>query len=352
MHKKKFLKFILFTHDDLDGIGCKLIFKLAHDMIGTDEEDMEMHVCSNYSLQLAVTTYVIDAENADGETQIIFSDITPPKEVLFLLADMVRDGKLKSVMIYDHHETALFARDIIPDAVIVVENELGVKECGTSLIYKGMIDAIEKYPSKVVKFISELVDAIRSWDTYEWKTTGNVIARKLSILFNMIGEENFYWMYYNRIVFHEYDELIDPNAMIFVDAKYQCEQEIINGLSVNDVIPVNIHGRKVALMLKSVGASVSEVGNSFLEKNPEFDVFVKLSLFDEGSFSFRAVKDGINTAEEFAVPVGGGGHAKASGSPLPDFIKDALGDIVTRWLSGKDFSIELKNAADRIYVNQ
>ena len=39
--------------------------------------------------------------------------------------------------------------------------------------------------------------------------------------------------------------------------------------------------------------------------------------------------------------MGGGGHKKASGAPVPEFIKRAITDMIVRHLNGEDLRIQV-----------
>ena len=64
----------------------------------------------------------------------------------------------------------------------------------------------------------------------------------------------------------------------------------------------------------------SELGNTLSIKNPELDFIIMINL--SGGISFRTNKD-IDLSE-IAESLGGGGHKKACGAPIPNEYKEKL----------------------------
>ena len=335
---------ILFTHSDMDGRGCEIVYRLAQRARGIDEDLYRVVVCENSTINSQVMDFITENKNhIDSNTEIIFSDICPSSQVIGRLLYFVDDRSLGCIKIYDHHKTNEYLIDMIPNAVIISQNDLGVPECGTSLIYRAVVNDIENSGINYdMNFISRLVDTIRSYDTYEWKQTNNIIARKLNILFSMIGGDNFVKRYYDRIINHtDMNDLILPNDMLFVDCKYDFEQRTINSVTLDDVHVINVRGYKTALLIKTIPANTSELANQFLEKYPDIDMFIEFSLYGEGTYSIRTNRKDLNTGRDIAAPIGGGGHPAASGASLPDFIKDAIRNIIVYHLNGDDINIRI-----------
>lgn len=344
------LKVILFTHDDMDGRGCDIIFRLAQHALGRDEEsDFEVVVCHNSSVDEQVRC-TMEYAKSNADTEVIFSDICAHRDVIDELLQSAADGKIKSVMVYDHHKTNEWVKDVIPDAAIVPVNDLGKMESGTSLIYQGMSDTITS-AGYDIQFIGNFVDRIRSYDTYEWKSTNDVDAKKLDMLFYLVGGDFFVQKYYNRIVSNDPDKsLITENDLVFVNCKYEAELNAIAKITIDDMIITTIHGYKVALLLKSVPANMSEVGYSFLKRNPDIDVFIAFTLTNGGTFQIRTQREDLDVGAVFALPLGGGGHPKASGAQLSRPMKRAIMDILTRYLKNDNFVVGI-NSVTSAYVN-
>lgn len=353
------LKVIQFDHDDLDGAGCRIVFQIAHSHL-EEGEDYEVIHCSNVAVD-EIVTKTIERADVNEDTVIYFTDICASRDVMEIVAK-----KFKTVKVFDHHRTNFFVTWIIPDAVIVPENSMGVLESGTSLLfqhfcelaatdpydprslhfldstslkkavddfkpYGALAPMYDKYTEGIdtFKMFSELVCHVRSYDTYEWKESNNLTAKKLQTLFFLLGMDRFCKRYVNRIENGPNGcEIIDPNDLDFADAKLEYEKRVIDSIGIDDVYDVSIKGMRAAFILSSAGANISEVSHQFLTKHPEFDIFIGFSFSKGGEYSFRTTRDDLDLGATIAQPIGGGGHPKASGAPIPLEVRAQIIDLL------------------------
>lgn len=332
-------KTILFTHDDLDGAGCRIIFQLAHEDLQKGI-DYEVYNCSNFNVDEIVKS-VIRSDSVDENTRICFGDIVASRDILEEIA-----AKFKNVNIWDHHRTNFFAEHIISNATIIPENTFGQLQSGTSIMYQYFSDVGSK--DKTLKcfkdsyqwsfLLSKFVDCIRSYDTYEWKETNNIEAKKLQTLFILLGMENFCKRYIDKFLSaYTHDAgLISINDLDFVNAKLEREQSIIDKFDIIDIHIIDLYGLKIGLLCKDMMVNISELSYQFLSKYPDIDVLATFSLADEGAWQFRTVKDDIDIGKIIAAPIGGGGHPKAAGAPLPQGFKDLLLELLKFYLNPDD----------------
>lgn len=327
---------VLFTHDDLDGAGCRILFTLANGYIELGEQYLIVNCTNNNVDQLVIET--LNRDDVDPKnTSIYFGDICASRKIL---EDIKNSGYF--VQIYDHHRTNFFCTHIFENAVIIPENELGVPECGTSLMFKSYCSnelmaeqhgMIEEYFNTVL--MEEFVETVRRWDTYQWKDLNDIHTRKFQILFTLLGMENFCKLYIQKLINASIgmnEKLIDDYSLMFVNAKLESENKIIENFTKDKVYDINIRGFHAAFALSKDGADISELGNQFLTRYPEYDMFISYSLFGNGAYGFRAVRNDIDIATDFAVHVGGGGHPKAAGSPIPVSVKDELTKVLLNHL--------------------
>ena len=325
------LKKILFTHDDLDGAGSRVIFELAQTGLvkGTDYDVLN---CSNTGLDKSVLNSINKEDYIGEDTHIYFADITPSNPVALELVKRYGD---QNVFIFDHHPTAFPVTSVIPGAIIIPENPLGKMESGTSLLYHHLCElglepefinddwsCLFVSGNNNSRLLSEFVDTIRSYDTYEFKETGNIMAKKMQILYSLLGMDRFCNRYVKKFTDGNSEDLISEVDAEFVNSKMEFEQKVIDNLSTDDIYPIELMGYRACLMIKPVYANISEVAYQFLKKNPQFDIFVSFSFVRNGEFSFRTLRDDINLGIDIAKPIGGGGHPKAAGSPLPEWLRD------------------------------
>jgi oligoribonuclease NrnB/cAMP/cGMP phosphodiesterase (DHH superfamily) len=352
------LKAILFTHDDLDGAGCRIVFDLWYDSLkylkGLDYDVLN---CSNGNIdEVAYNTIVesLASEKISAKTNIYFADISPNRETLLKIINEF-PFLANSIIIYDHHRSNFFAEHIIENAHIVPENELGIMQSGTSLLYQHFcellsigelalksgkkIDEMDHfYPSERRQRIFEkndwlayIVDLIRSYDTYEWKQTNNIAAKKLFQLFILL-EMDLFCDNYEKSTLKSHDTSepdyyleCSNDVKFIINRKIEKEKNIISQLVPEDMYKFDVKGKKCLLIFPIIGANISEIGNSFLANHPEYDIIFQVSFYnDSQTIEMRSVKDDFNIGTEIAAPIGGGGHPKAAGCRIKESVVDLL----------------------------
>jgi oligoribonuclease NrnB/cAMP/cGMP phosphodiesterase (DHH superfamily) len=322
------LKSVLFTHCDLDGAGCRIIYEIYYRAMRKGMTFDVVNCGNGNDITEKVETFLEKhKDDMDKNTEIIFADICPFPETLQMLMNDFDDIK-----IFDHHKTALDIKDILPSAVIVPVNDEGKMECGTSLLYKHFL--YDKRPDLTISHSTccIFVETVRSYDTYEWKETNNMNAKKMQVLFTMLGMDRFcdneFVNITNRL------PLFRDHELEFIDAKIEYEQKMIDNVTPDNVISLTVRGYKAALFMHNGSTNISELGYQFLGKYPEFDIFVGFSMFKKGTFEFRTRRDDIDLGAEIAKPIGGGGHPKASGAPLTGTIYDDFVKVLENYLNG------------------
>lgn len=334
------LKNVLFTHNDLDGAGCRIIYELFRTANGEVKGiDFDVIICSNANVDDKVLEFLNRENQHDFHTEIWFADIVCSRENM---SDLV--CLFKTVKVFDHHATNFPIQQELPSAVIIPETPLGKKESGTSLLYQHAVEYAYNNPDSgwakflfrdnethtTEKFIDKLVDNIRSYDTFEFKETKNVLAKKLQMFYLFIGMDQFAERYVSRITSGKIaDDIIlaDGDLSYVINEKIANEQRIIDRITPDDVLTFTLVRNKTeykaAFGFPVYGANVSELAYQFLRKYPEYDIYIQFSLSNNMEFSFRTAREDFDCGQ-FAVTYGGGGHPKASGSPLPENVRDAI----------------------------
>lgn len=341
-------KAILFTHDDMDGAGCRIVFEIAFALV--PKEQWDVVICSNKNVDDKVREHI--PGRCTDDIVIIFADICCSDSTLRFLNDM-----FKNVMVFDHHITNKYADDILGDNSHVAETSAdGRMQSGTSILYNYFNTTLHhewyQYTFALVgrmfrehrigfTGMDEFVDTIRSYDTYEWKSTNNEKARQLQTLFGILGMERFCHYYKKLFLNCRYGgnthpvNIISDEQLEFVNVKLENEQKIIDQFTPDNVISVGVMGYSAAMYVGVVYANISELAYQFLTKYTEYDIFVHVSLKNGGSFEFRTIRDDINTGELIAEPIGGGGHAKSSGAPIDESIMRSFKEALIAQLNQK-----------------
>lgn len=334
------MKVLMFTHSDMDGYGCKLVMDITMHLLGC--HDYQVIVCQNHEIDSKVNEHVV-YPNVGPDTHVVFSDIAPSAGTMELLMLMVHDGIIKHVHVFDHHESNLILKDTVgSDAIIYADDkETGKMECGTSIIYMeaAMLLAARQVDTSVIdeKLYADIIDNIRLSDTYTWKVDNAYSAKQLNTMFSMIGGDNFVRKYYDRILAKDNSPMFTQTELEFINGKLDYNNSIINNVSPADFISTDISGYHVALLMKSVAANISDVADSFLERFPEYDAVMNLNIFGNWQISMRTRKDTVNLSD-LAVELGGGGHPKASGAPVPKELKEMITDAIIKYLNHRPFT--------------
>ncbi|KAB7705525.1 oligoribonuclease [Bacillus aerolatus] len=287
----------LLTHNDLDGVGCGILAKLAF--------GKQVHVRYNSisGLNHEVEWFL---ENGDKKTFLLITDLSVNEENEEKLNDFYLSGG--KVQLIDHHKTALHFNDYEWGHVLVEDAE-GKLTSATSLFYAYLIEHKFIEPSDT---IAEFVELVRQYDTWEWEKNDNQKARRLNALFFLISIEEFEEIMIGRLqhsehfFFDEFEEKIldmeeDKTERYIRRKRRELVQAKVDGLFAGIVYAESYH---------------SELGNELGKENPHLDYIAILNIGGK-RMGFRTIHDHVDVSE-VAGRYGGGGHAKASGCSLSE----------------------------------
>lgn len=157
----------LLSHNDLDGVGCGILAKLAFG------KQVKVRYNSVSGLDREVEWFL---EN-DKDTFLFITDLSVGSQNEKRLDEYFQAGG--KVQLLDHHKTALHFNDYAWGHV-VVEDEEGKLTSATSLFYEYLVAHQLIEASEAV---SEFVELVRQYDTWEWEKNGNEQAQRLNALF-------------------------------------------------------------------------------------------------------------------------------------------------------------------------
>ncbi|MBP2239516.1 oligoribonuclease NrnB/cAMP/cGMP phosphodiesterase (DHH superfamily) [Cytobacillus eiseniae] len=287
----------LLTHNDLDGVGCGILAKLAFG------NDVKVRYNSVSALDREVERFL---EDDSKETHLLITDLSVNEANEKRLESFYKDnGK---VQLIDHHKTALSLNNYEWGQVIV-EDEEGKLTSATSLLYEYLIDQQQLNPTNA---ITEFVELVRQYDTWEWEKNNNQRARRLNALFYLISIEEFEEKMIQRLQIEDgfsFDEF---------------EKKLLD--MEDDKIERYIRRKRRELVQSRIGdhfAGIvyaesyhSELGNELGKEYPHLDYIAIVNIGGK-RLGFRTIHDHIDLSE-VAGQFGGGGHAKASGCSLTD----------------------------------
>ncbi|MGG4454291.1 DHH family phosphoesterase [Brevibacillus porteri] len=298
-------KIVHFSDKDLDGESCAILSQIAFSNLEVDSRGV-----TPYTVNQEVQKFM--EEELTRDMYVVITDVSVSDETGSLIQKKVDDGH--AFVLIDHHSTALPLATKYEWANVITE-ESGKKTSATSLYYDYLINQGHLTPTGV---LSDYVELVRSFDTWDWDATGLVQANQLNILFYMVERDTFMQDVLRRLrgddvqtdqfVFNEIESILIYTEEKRID---EFEQKKLKQLK---VIPVEIDLEKPKTY--QVGVVFLEQYHSttgnFLCKNAEMIDFVAMLDPGKGRISFRTIRDDVDLSV-IAQHYGGGGHPKASG---------------------------------------
>jgi oligoribonuclease NrnB/cAMP/cGMP phosphodiesterase (DHH superfamily) len=296
----------VFSHNDLDGIGCGIVAKIAFP---------KAHVtyCGYNNLDERVKEFITTGEHLKYDL-VFITDISVNEEVEKLINDEIS----YKVWLFDHHPTAMHLNDNLW-ASVKPEGKLG-KNSGTNMLH-GYLQWHGFFKREIWSDALEVfVEKVRRYDSWEWKDLyDDTEASSLNDLFWLLGQRKFEDKFIRNMRGLKQCIVREGSWLGMFDT---ADQSVLNVDHDKKVAYINrkdkqmFSGRLVGKNAGFVFAEqyISELGNELSDRHPELDFIVILDLGNK-KVSYRTVKD-IDLGKDVASKFGGGGHPKASGSEL------------------------------------
>lgn len=296
----------LFTHTDLDGIGCGIVAAYAF-------KDLDIEYCNYDEIDNKVSKFI--KEESFKYDKVFITDISVSENV----AKEIEEYIPQITKLIDHHATAKWLNKYSWASVNDLEpsfysSEEQMKSSGTSLFYKYLLN---NYSIKDISLI-QFVEKVRRYDTWEWSTKfDDLHAKKLNDLLYIIGRDKFI----ERFKENPSIEFTKGEELILEVEQYKIEEYIAQ--KVKQLQVININGHKAGVVFAEQYSS--QVGNELAKI---FDVLDFIVLIDVANkkVSYRGIRDEIDLGKDIAKLFGGGGHPKAAGSQIDD-------EIVTNFIN-------------------
>lgn len=312
-------KIKLFTHTDLDGIGCAILAYLAF-----GRENVDIEYCDYSNVNDKVGDFFVNG--SPGEYNAVFiTDISINNELAMTIDKYAVEDLWH---LFDHHATALGLNKYDWCEVSVMNDTLGIKTSGTELFYTYLRrrGRFEYLSVNVIGNIDGFVDIVRDYDTWRWKELGKkgIIRKQVNDLFYIYGREKFIdWALGQILTLKLYRGMSDFPIYSEKDiALLDQKQKDID-------IYVEEKNRQLFNRVDEVGHTYgvvfaeryfSELGNRLCELNTDL-AYIAMIDISSGTVSYRTIRDDIDVGGEIAHAYGGGGHPKAAGST---FDKDQI----------------------------
>lgn len=303
------MKIKLFTHTDLDGVGCAVLAKLAFG------DDVDISYCGYNNINEEVKKY-LESGLINGVIHI--TDISVTEEVAELLN---KSGV--PVILLDHHKTALYLNKYKWANVKEYMNDSSLKTSGTQLYFDYLCD--EGFYEPWDMHVYDFVEKVRMYDTWDWAESGEygLVSKQMNDLLGLYGRDRF--------IDWSISKIIDPRLFISLEKEdkhlLEMHQKQIDDyikLKNKQLFQINMYGRCGGFVYAD--RYFSEMGNRLALLHPELD-FIAMIDVGGGMVSYRTVKDDINLGE-LAKQFGGGGHPKAAGSRFPESTAVAIAEMI------------------------
>ncbi len=282
----------IFTHTDLDGVGCAVLAKYYNPAI-------EIEFCNYDNVNQKVSEF-LDNNIALGDLYI--TDISVSEEVA------QRINYDTDFILLDHHPTAL-GLNKFNCCIVKVEDEVtGLKTCGTELFYHWLVEYGYINKSKV---LDRFVEIIRDYDTWHWSELGEdgAISKKINDLLYIYGRDNFINWCLNSFIQRKFPNLGNTENMLLELRQEEIDKYVEK--KNNEMFTQALCGKVSGFVFAN--KFTSELGNRLCKMHPEID-FVTMIDIEDCTVSYRTVKDDIDLGRDVAALFGGGGHPKAAGS--------------------------------------
>ena len=298
----------LFTHTDLDGIGCAILAKIAFG------DDVKIEYCDYDNVNEKVSDFFIRG-NAGECDKVFITDISINDD----LARTINDYAIDDLWyLLDHHPTALALNKYFWCSVSIEyeDKTLGViKTSGTELFYYWLTE--RKYLKKS-DTLQRFVELVRDYDTWRWNEIGEkgVICKQVNDLLYLYGRDDFILWCISEIYDNTFPRLDAKDEFILKIKQSEIDKYIEE--KNQTLYKTEMCDRTCGLVFAD--RYLSELGNKLCKLNPDID-YVAMINIDDCKVGYRTIKDDIDLGKDIASLFGGGGHPKAAGSEFTKEIK-------------------------------
>lgn len=299
-------KIKVFTHSDLDGLGCGFLIQLSH-----KDDDVEIQYVNYNDVNVALYNF-IKSGAIDYYDKVYVTDISIKDTICSLIE---KEYKYKLQLI-DHHINEGTRHLDEYSWCIRKGEEDGEIRSATYLVAKHL-RLLGQY-----KFIDNVVTYIDNWDTWKWKSKNDLFSKTINDIFYLVGRDRF--------LDNLWEQFYDGNKCYMIDSKIGFMLQIRQEEYERHLENANKHMKKIKWGDYIIGVVfnnkfTSELGNDLCAMNDDID-FVAMINFTTG-ISLRSIKDGVHLGE-IAKEIGevfglsSGGHMKSSGITFNDDIRN------------------------------
>ena len=325
------MKIKMFTHTDLDGVGCAILAYLAF-----GRENVDVEYCDYSNVNDKVEDFFYN-EKWEEYKHVFITDISINNK---LAGAIDKKCDEEQWCLFDHHNTAIYLNTYDWCQVLDIAPITHIKTCGTELFYKYLqvvLDRFQNMNTWAQENIKNFVETVRDWDTWRWKELGSdgFVSKLVNDLFNIYGREEFIdWVIWKQVPIKVQSMRKFPSFTITDWALLKQRQKDIDRYveeKIKQLVQrVDEAGRTYGIIFAE--RYFSDLGNRLCEMNPELAYILMIDI-SNGAVSYRTIRDDIDLGGEIAHAYGGGGHPKAAGST---FDKERIQRTVYRLIFSED----------------
>ena len=280
----------LFTHNDLDGVGCAVIARLAF------PDNLVVKYCSYKTINDDINAFL---DQLQAPARIIISDISVNEPTAARL-----DGY--DVAMYDHHPIQVQR----PWMTIDTSGEV----CGTSLLAKALLPNAK--PA-----VWDFVDSVCQYDTWQFEKGVAAFPERLEALHNLLGHRGFEEMVVQSLANDE--PFTIPYFFEMAVTHYFQEREQYFEKKEKGMVTTFFCGYKTGVVFAE--RDISLLADYVFRQHPTLDI-VAVCYLPTG-VSLRTRRDDISLTE-ICRRRGGGGHQKAAAFYLKKEVIGSAVDII------------------------
>jgi oligoribonuclease NrnB/cAMP/cGMP phosphodiesterase (DHH superfamily) len=308
------MKVKLFTHTDLDGIGCAVVAKVAFDNVSVEYCD--------YNQINQKIKYFLASVKANDYDRIFITDISVDEPTAELINSHPL-GKQRKIQLIDHHGTALWLAEKYPWAEVRVEesnmyrfleplegaNREKVISSGTSLFYKFLRN--KNMPSmERNENLKAFAEVVRRYDCWEWHNVyKNDHPKRLNDLMYLIGRDKFI----ERFTSNPTPTFTDLELTLLDIEQHRINKYIWYRMRDVQTATIQVAGKEYNIAYVFAEQHSSLLGNAIAEEYGDKIDFVAIIDVANSKVSLRGIHSHIDLGKDVAKHFGGGGHPKASG---------------------------------------
>lgn len=296
------MKVLLFTHSqDIDGAGCAVLASVAF-------REVKIVPTKTFDITKNVEKFV-DSGEIYSFDRIFVTDLCIKEP---LLGKIDQNQKLrKKLLVLDHHKTEIKEGNDKYDFVNITIERNGRKESGTSLFYQYLLENKFLTQSHI---LDTLVEWTRQYDVWDWKKEENYDAKKLHILFETLGYDQYLEIILRKI--HEDSsksiEFNDFENKIVDHYEEMFKNDILGFLSKMKIVELDIENTIYKIgYIRCPYRYRNDINEFILHKGNQFDIdAVGMIMTDIDTVSYRQIKDiDVSIISKY---FGGKGHRAAS----------------------------------------